>query len=69
MPLTREELQRIAARTLAHYDRGAHAFWEDTRDHDVSQNIDALLRHIGSPRHRSRRVARAGRDGAATQRL
>jgi len=46
MPLTPEELQRIAARTLAHYDRDAQAFWEGTRDHDVSQNIDALLRHI-----------------------
>ena len=46
MPLTPEELQRIAERTLAHYDRDAQAFWEGTRDHDVSQNIDALLRHI-----------------------
>jgi SAM-dependent methyltransferase len=46
MPLTPKELQQIAARTLAHYDRGAQAFWEGTRDHDVSQNIDALLCHI-----------------------
>jgi SAM-dependent methyltransferase len=46
MPLTPKELQQIAARTLAHYDRGAQTFWEGTRDHDVSQNIDALLRHI-----------------------
>lgn len=46
MPLTPEELQRIAARTLAHYERSAQDFWEGTRDHDVSQNIDALLRHI-----------------------
>jgi SAM-dependent methyltransferase len=46
MPLTPEELQRIAARTLAHYDRGAQDFWEGTRDHDVSQNIEALLRYI-----------------------
>ena len=46
MPLTAEELQRIAARTLAHYDRSAQAFWAGTRDHDVSQNIDALLQHI-----------------------
>lgn len=46
MALTPEELQQIAARTLAHYDRSARAFWEGTRDHDVSQNIDALLRHI-----------------------
>jgi SAM-dependent methyltransferase len=36
--------------TLAHYDQRAEAFWEGTRDHDVRQNIDALLRHIeGSP--------------------
>jgi SAM-dependent methyltransferase len=46
MPLTPEELKQIAARTLAHYDRNAQSFWEGTRDHDVSQNIDALLRHI-----------------------
>jgi SAM-dependent methyltransferase len=36
--------------TLGHYDRHAQAFWEGTRDHDVSQNRDALLRHIrGKP--------------------
>lgn len=46
MPLTPEELRRIAARTLAHYERHAQAYWEGTRDHDVSQNIDALLAHI-----------------------
>jgi SAM-dependent methyltransferase len=46
MPLTPEELDRIAALTLAYYDQNAQAFWEGTRDHDVSQNIDALLRHI-----------------------
>jgi SAM-dependent methyltransferase len=49
MPLTAEELHRIAARTLAHYDQNARAYWEGTRDHDVSQNIDALLAHIGAP--------------------
>jgi SAM-dependent methyltransferase len=46
MPLTPDELQVIAARTLAHYDRHAQDFWEGTRDHDVSQNIRALLDHI-----------------------
>ena len=46
MALTPEDLQRIAQRTLAHYDSHAQSFWEGTRDHDVSQNIDALLRHI-----------------------
>jgi len=47
--LTMEELRRIADRTLAHYDRSAAAFWEGTRDHDVSQNIAALLQHVEAP--------------------
>lgn len=33
-------------RTLAHYNQGAEAFREGTRDHDVSQNIATLLRHV-----------------------
>jgi SAM-dependent methyltransferase len=50
MPLTVEELDRIAALTLAHYNERAEDFWQGTRDHDVSQNIAALLRHIeGTP--------------------
>jgi SAM-dependent methyltransferase len=43
-----EELARITAATLRHYDERASAFWEGTRDHDVRQNIDALLRHMDS---------------------
>ena len=40
----------VSARTLAHYSERATEFWIGTRDHDVKQNIDALLRHInGSP--------------------
>jgi SAM-dependent methyltransferase len=46
MPLTPNEVEEIAARTLAHYDAAARDFWEGTRDHDVSQNIAALLDHI-----------------------
>ena len=46
MALTPDELDRIAARTLAHYDEQALSYWNGTRDHDVSQNVDALLRHI-----------------------
>ncbi|MDM0028093.1 class I SAM-dependent methyltransferase [Variovorax saccharolyticus] len=46
MPLSSEDLERIAAVTLQHYDQSAEAFWEGTRDHDVSQNIAALLGHI-----------------------
>lgn len=49
MGLTPDELRRIAARTLAHYDENADSFWEGTRDHDVAQNVDALLRHIEVP--------------------
>ena len=49
MTLSRDELQEAAERTLAHYDRNAQAFWEGTRTHDVSQNIDALLGQIEGP--------------------
>ncbi len=48
MQLSPEDLKRIAAQTLAHYDQNAQAFWEGTRDHDVSQNINAMLQHIES---------------------
>ncbi len=48
MPLTPDDLRTLAARTLAHYDQRAQDFWEGTRDHDVSQNIDALLQAIES---------------------
>ena len=41
--LTADELRRIAGGTIDHYDRHAGAFWEGTRDHDVRQNIAALL--------------------------
>lgn len=46
MHQTTEDIQRIAARTLAHYDRNAQAFWEGTLGHDVSQNISALLQNV-----------------------
>ncbi|PAU61509.1 class I SAM-dependent methyltransferase [Pseudomonas indica] len=46
MTLTAEDLERIASLTLAHYEQSAEGFREGTRDHDVSQNIAALLRHI-----------------------
>lgn len=50
MPLSRKELDDIAARTLAHYGERAESFREGTRGHDVSQNIAALLGAIeGAP--------------------
>lgn len=39
-------LPELAARTIAHYDAHAESYWVGTRDHDVRQNIDALLSHI-----------------------
>lgn len=40
----------LSARTLAHYEGRAQQFEAATRDHDVSQNIAALLRHMaGDP--------------------
>ncbi|MBS7662821.1 class I SAM-dependent methyltransferase [Pseudomonas lalucatii] len=46
MPYDAEQLQQISALTLAHYQAHAEDFRDGTRDHDVSQNIAALLRHI-----------------------
>ena len=41
-----DDMAGIARVTLDHYDRQAASFWEGTRDHDVRQNIDALLARI-----------------------
>jgi SAM-dependent methyltransferase len=44
------DLEKIASVTLDYYDQHAEDFWEGTKDHDVSQNIEALLKHIeGEP--------------------
>ncbi|WP_035828723.1 class I SAM-dependent methyltransferase [Janthinobacterium sp. RA13] len=44
-----DPIHAITGRTLAHYDASAEQFFEGTRDHDVSQNISALLAAIGKP--------------------
>ena len=44
-----DPIHAITNRTLAHYDASAEQFFEGTRDHDVSQNIRALLDAIGKP--------------------
>jgi SAM-dependent methyltransferase len=46
---TLDELNDIAVKTLEHYEQRAQAFWEGTRDHDVSQNVAALLQYIDTP--------------------
>jgi len=45
-PGVKPELKEISAGTLAHYDERAEDFRDGTRDHDVTQNIEALLRNI-----------------------
>ena len=44
--LTPEELAATSTKTLGHYQRLADEFFLGTQDHDVSQNIEALLRNI-----------------------
>lgn len=44
--MTDSRAQETSAATLAHYNDNAQSFWQGTRDHDVSQNIAALLRHL-----------------------
>jgi SAM-dependent methyltransferase len=38
-----DDLDSIARKTLSHYDRNADSFFAGTSDHDVRQNIAALL--------------------------
>lgn len=42
----KDDTHAITDLTLDDYRANAEAFRDGTRDHDVSQNIDALLRHI-----------------------
>jgi len=37
------DLEQVAASTLNHYEANAASFWEGTRNHDVTQNYEALL--------------------------
>ena len=46
MTLDPQNLAQITSTTLGNYDDVAEAFREGTRDHDVSQNVAALLRNI-----------------------
>ena len=48
--LSAEKLAETSSITLAHYNQHAESFWEGTRDHDVSQNVSALLEELqGEP--------------------
>ncbi|KQW88524.1 methyltransferase [Massilia sp. Root418] len=43
-----ERITHITQATLQHYEHSAQQFFEGTRDHDVSQNVGALLGAIRS---------------------
>lgn len=44
--LTDSDVSHITAATLAEYEEDAENFWLQTKDHDVSQNITAFVRHL-----------------------
>ena len=46
MKLSPQDLEKVAHLTLEHYNQHVEEFWQGTRDHDVSQNIAALLQNI-----------------------
>jgi SAM-dependent methyltransferase len=46
MKLNPQDLAKISDVTLQHYNERAESFWRGTRDHDVGQNITALLEAI-----------------------
>jgi SAM-dependent methyltransferase len=50
MKLNSQDLEKITDLTLDYYNRHAEDFWEGTRNHDVSQNITAMLQYIESER-------------------
>jgi SAM-dependent methyltransferase len=51
--LTFEELAETSSVTLRHYDENAESFWQGTKDHDVRQNREALLKYLrGDPPYR-----------------
>jgi len=50
MKLNPQDLEKVTDHTLDHYNERAESFWAGTRDHDVEQNVTALLRRIeGEP--------------------
>ena len=41
-----QDLKKLSARTLEHYNQNAEGFFAGTIDHDVNQNINSLLSYI-----------------------
>lgn len=47
--MTPEALEQLAASTIRHYELHAEDFRRGTWHHDVTQNVDALLRYLDGP--------------------
>lgn len=45
-PAVPADLDAMVLETIRHYHDNAEGYWTGTRNHDVTQNRDALLRHI-----------------------
>ena len=48
-PFNERDLELLSGRTIGHYQDRAEDFWQGTRDHDVSQNIETLLQYLPVP--------------------
>jgi SAM-dependent methyltransferase len=46
MKLNPQELEKVTDLTLEHYNQRAEEFWKGTHNHNVSQNIAAMLKYI-----------------------
>lgn len=51
---TDELLKQMMLSTIAHYSSRSQDFWEGTRDHDVSQNLEALCRNLPKSNEKGR---------------
>ena len=47
--ILKSTLDEVTRKTLEHYEASAEGFWQGTKDHDVSQNIEALLAELEGP--------------------
>jgi SAM-dependent methyltransferase len=66
MKLHPQDLEKIAHLTLEHYNQHAEEFWEGTRDHNVSQNIEGCC-SISRVSRRSRYSILAADQGATSR--
>jgi SAM-dependent methyltransferase len=46
MKLNPQDLEKVTDLTLEHYNQRAEEFWKGTHNHNVSQNIAAMLKYI-----------------------